>query len=49
MVRHADQRRLRWHKQLEDNGINVYHIRDGKITEVWLHPTDLYAADEFWS
>jgi ketosteroid isomerase-like protein len=36
-------------KQLNHNVVLVYHFRDGKITEVWTHPTDLYAYDEFWS
>jgi ketosteroid isomerase-like protein len=36
-------------KHLEANIIHVTHIRDGKITEVWLYTDDLYAADEFWS
>jgi hypothetical protein len=27
----------------------TYHFRDGKISEVWDHTTDLYAADEFFS
>jgi len=27
----------------------VFHLRDGKTTEVWLHPADLYALDEFFS
>jgi ketosteroid isomerase-like protein len=36
-------------KQLNDNLVAVYHLRDGKITEVWLQSTDLYAVDEFFS
>jgi ketosteroid isomerase-like protein len=36
-------------KKLEDNSIQVFHVRDGKATEVWTHPADLYAEDEFWS
>ena len=36
-------------KQLNDNIVIVYHIRNGKVTEIWNHPTDLYAEDEFWS
>ncbi len=36
-------------KQLADNEVLTYHIRDGKISEVWSHTTDLYAADEFFS
>jgi uncharacterized protein len=36
-------------RRLEDNTVNTFHMRDGKVTEVWTHPTDLYAIDEFWS
>jgi len=27
----------------------VYHVRDGKVSEVWGYGTDAYAFDEFWS
>jgi ketosteroid isomerase-like protein len=43
------QRGERAGKQLMDNTVIVYHIRDGKVSEAWNHPTDLYAADEFLS
>ena len=36
-------------KQLEDNTVQIFHIRDGKATEVWTHPADVYASDDFWS
>lgn len=36
-------------KQLDDNGVQVFHMRDGKVTEVWTLPGDQYADDEFWS
>jgi ketosteroid isomerase-like protein len=36
-------------KQLTDNQVQISHIRDGKIAEVWIQSTDLYAQDEFWS
>jgi ketosteroid isomerase-like protein len=36
-------------KALNDNGVQVFHVRDGKVTESWFHPGDQYAADEFWS
>jgi len=36
-------------RQLTDNEVLTYHFRDGKISEVWSHTTDLYAADEFFS
>jgi uncharacterized protein len=36
-------------KQLEINAIQVCHIRDGKIAEVWTSHSDTYALDDFWS
>jgi ketosteroid isomerase-like protein len=36
-------------KTLNDKQAHVFHIRDGKVTEFWLHASDLYANDEFWS
>jgi uncharacterized protein len=36
-------------KQLEDNSVQVFDIHYGKVSEVWSHPADLYAVDEFWS
>ncbi len=36
-------------KQLNDNMVETMHIRDGKVSEVWVQPTDLYAVDEFLS
>ena len=36
-------------KTLNDNTVQVFHIKDGKVTESWLHPSDAYASDEFWS
>jgi len=33
---------------LEDNSVQVFEISDGKVTEQWLYPGDLYAADAFW-
>jgi ketosteroid isomerase-like protein len=35
-------------KSLDDNSVQVFHIKDGKVTEQWLYPGDAYAADEFW-
>ncbi len=34
-------------EELNVNQANVYHVRDGKITEAWLLPTDQAAVDEF--
>ena len=36
-------------KQLNENVVLTYHFRDGKISEVWTHPADLYTYDEFFS
>ena len=36
-------------RQLEDNQVQIVHIHDGKATESWLHLTDMYFGDEFWS
>jgi uncharacterized protein len=36
-------------RKLDDNSVQVFHVRDGKVTEVWTHPADVYAEDEFWS
>jgi hypothetical protein len=29
--------------------VNVYHVRDGRISEYWGHVVDQYSFDEFWS
>jgi uncharacterized protein len=34
--------------KLDDNGVQIFHIRDGKVTEQWLHPGDPYATDQFF-
>lgn len=36
-------------KQLDVNAMQVFHVRDGKITEAWTVQNDLYGYDEFWS
>ena len=36
-------------KTFRDNGVLVFNLKDGKVTEAWLHPGDQYAADEFFS
>jgi uncharacterized protein len=36
-------------RQLQDHTVLTAHIHDGKLTEVWIQPTDLYAVDEFFS
>lgn len=36
-------------KTLDVPNFEVYHLRDGKITEAWFFSGDVYAEDEFWS
>jgi uncharacterized protein len=36
-------------KTLNDNTVQVWHLKDGQATESWIHPWDAYASDEFWS
>jgi ketosteroid isomerase-like protein len=35
-------------KNYEWREVDVFHVRDGKITEGWILIDDLYAADEFF-
>ena len=28
--------------------VHVWHVRDGKLAEVWVHPADQYVYDSFW-
>ena len=37
-------------KSLEDaRGAEVYHVRDGRVTEAWFMTEDPYTFDDFWS
>jgi ketosteroid isomerase-like protein len=37
-------------KSLTDStGVQVFHVRDGRVTETWFTPTDQYTSDEFFS
>jgi len=36
-------------KELDMRIVNVFHLKDGKITEVWDFMEDLRTYDEFWS
>lgn len=36
-------------KTLTARGVQVVHLTNGKVTESWFHPEDLYSVDEFWS
>jgi len=33
----------------ESPGVQVFHVRDGRVTESWFHSGDQYASDEFFS
>ncbi len=28
--------------------VHVWHVRDGQLAELWLHPADQYAFDAYW-
>jgi ketosteroid isomerase-like protein len=37
-------------KSLENaKGVQIFHVRDGKLTESWFHSGDQYGDDEFFS
>ena len=36
-------------RTLRDNQVLVFHLRDGRLTEVWGTAGDQYAVDAFWS
>ncbi len=36
-------------KSLEGQGVDVWHVRDGKAVEFWHFDADPYTVDEFWS
>jgi ketosteroid isomerase-like protein len=36
-------------RRLDTTEVDVFHVSNGKVTEFWAAPTDLYAEDEFWS
>lgn len=36
-------------KSLDDRGVHVVHLRDGKIAESWFHFMDQYEVDEFFA
>jgi ketosteroid isomerase-like protein len=36
-------------KKLASRGVQVFHVKDGKVTESWLHSEDQFAVDEFFS
>jgi ketosteroid isomerase-like protein len=36
-------------KRLDDSGVHVVHIRDGRLAESWFHVMDQYRVDEFFA
>lgn len=36
-------------KALEDTGVQVFRITNGKISERWSYPGDLYKTDDFFA
>lgn len=34
-------------RELTWRGVDVYHMRDGKIADIWITVGDQYAVDEF--
>lgn len=36
-------------RRLDVPVVHVFHLRDGKLAELWIHPLDQYAIDEFWA
>lgn len=36
-------------KSLRDSAVLVFHVRDGRVTEVWGTSGDQYLVDDFWS
>jgi ketosteroid isomerase-like protein len=45
----VDARAEREGRVVELPRVHVWHARDGKLSELWLHPTDQYAFDAYWS
>jgi hypothetical protein len=40
---------VRGQRTLDFDRVNVYHLRGGKIAEIWSYDSDPYALDEFWA
>ena len=36
-------------RSLNVNDVNVFHLRDGQVTECWIASTDQRAEDEIWA
>lgn len=37
------------HRKLDMTGIDLFEVKDGKITQVWLFSDDQEKEDEFWN
>jgi len=42
-------RATRDRQTIEWRHVNVYHVRDGQIVEIWQHPFDFERWNDFWS
>lgn len=36
-------------KSMHSEGVGVFHVKNGKVTEAWLWAQDQRAVDEFWA
>ncbi|MEO3813019.1 nuclear transport factor 2 family protein [Sphaerisporangium sp. B11E5] len=36
-------------QEMDDNGVHLFRISDGKISERWSYPQDTYAVDAFFA
>jgi ketosteroid isomerase-like protein len=43
------ERAVRGQRSLDFDRVNVYHLRGGKIGEIWSYDSDPYELDEFWA
>jgi len=43
------ERATRGERVLEFDRVNVYHLHDGQIVEIWSYDFDPYASDDFWA
>jgi uncharacterized protein len=44
----SQYRATRGDRSIEDQSVNVFRIRDGKLVECWVMFGDQYGFDEFW-
>jgi ketosteroid isomerase-like protein len=36
-------------RSMDVPAVHVWHMRDGRLAELWVHPADQYMVDEFWA